>query len=343
MKLAPREAGTFLARRDPACPGILIFGEDVMRVAMRRAALLEGWLGPEAEAEMRIARIAAAEARRDPAAVNDALRATGFFAGPRAVLVEDAGDALAPLLATVLQEWREGDATLVVTAGMLPSRSALRKLFEGDRRARALAVYSDPPGRAEVEEELRRAGTGPVDEAGMRDLLAIAAATDPAELRQIAGKLALYRLGAQGAAGPEDVAACAPVSTEAALDDVLDAVFEGRPHALGPLMGRLAAQGTTPVTLCIAAQRHVRRLHAAASHPGGAEAGVGALRPPVWGPGRERVLRQARRLPRARAEQALALLIDCDLDLRSSRPFPAHALVERCLMRIAHLSRDERK
>lgn len=342
MKLSPREAGAWLARRDPSCPGLLIFGEDAIRVGLRREALLENWLGKTAEDEMRIARLSASEARRDPAAINDALRATGFFPGPRALLLEDAGDGLAPLLSAVLEEWREGDATLVVTAGVLPARSALRKLFEADRRARALAVYADPPGRAEVEDALRRADAGPVDEAGMRDLLAIAAATDLAELRQVAEKLALYRLDADGAAGPEDIAACAPQSTEAALDEMLDAVFDGRPDRLGPLLARLGAQGSTPVLLCISAQRHLRRLHAVLSHSGGVEAGLGALRPPVWGPGRDRLSRQTRRMSRARAEQALSLLIDCDLDLRGGSPLPGQALVERCLMRIAHLARSER-
>lgn len=77
-----------------------------------------------------------------------------------------------------------------------------------------------------------------------------------------------------------------------------------------------------------------------ASDPKGAEAALNAQRPPVWGPRRTAMLRQVRALPLNRLEEALGLLTDTDLDLRSSRPLPAAALVERCLMRIALMPRN---
>ena len=46
VKLAGREAARFLARPDPAAAGILLFGADAMRVALKRAALVEALIGP---------------------------------------------------------------------------------------------------------------------------------------------------------------------------------------------------------------------------------------------------------------------------------------------------------
>ena len=62
MKLAGRDAARFLARPDPAAAGMLLFGADAMRVALKRAALVEALIGPEGAAEMRTK--AAMEVRR---------------------------------------------------------------------------------------------------------------------------------------------------------------------------------------------------------------------------------------------------------------------------------------
>ena len=93
------------------------------------------------------------------------------------------------------------------------------------------------------------------------------------------------------------------------------------------------------MTLCIGTMRHFRALHTAASDPGGAAAGVGRLRPPVFGPRRDAMVRQAGAWGRDRLETAIGLLIDTDLQLRSSRPVPQNALVERALIRLAMMAR----
>ncbi|MER2507410.1 MAG: DNA polymerase III subunit delta, partial [Amaricoccus sp.] len=106
MKLSGREAARYLATPDPAGTGALLFGADATRVALKRAALVTAMIGPDGAAEMRLTRITGADLRRDPAALEDALKAIGFFPGPRAVLVEEATDGLAPLVATALGGWR---------------------------------------------------------------------------------------------------------------------------------------------------------------------------------------------------------------------------------------------
>ncbi|NOX73219.1 MAG: DNA polymerase III subunit delta, partial [Alphaproteobacteria bacterium] len=90
--------------------------------------------------------------------------------------------------------------------------------------------------------------------------------------------------------------------------------------------------------ICIGATRHFKTLHLAASHPKGPEAGLSASRPPVFGPRRDRMVRQARAIGVYRLENMLGILTDTDLNLRSSRPIPAHAMLERAFIRIAMLA-----
>jgi len=343
MKLSTRDAAAYFAKPDPDATGCLIYGADPMRVALRRQQVIAALIGPAGEDEMRLARLSPADLRTTPAALIDEVKARGFFPGPRVVFVEDAGDGLAKTLAAALDDWRPGDAQIVVTAGILAARSSLRKLFEGHKTAFAIAIYDDPPGRAEIEAALTKAGLTGLPAAAMTDLEALARTLDPGDFRQTLEKLALYKRGDATPVSGADIAAVAPVSVEAALDDVLHVVAEARTAEIGPLMQRLTGQGVQAVGLCIGATRHFRTLYAAAADPGGPGAGIARVRPPVFGPRRDRMLRQAQAWGVVRLEQALQILTETDLTLRSAgQRAPQMALIERSLIRIAMLGAARR-
>lgn len=339
MKLTARDAAQYFNRPDTSGAGALLYGQDAMRVAIKRQVVIAALVGPQGEEEMRLTRMSASDLRKDPAQLIDALKAQGFFPGPRVVFVEDAGDGVTDALAAALQDWQPGDAQLIVTAGGLAARSKLRKLFETAKQAFAIGIYDNPPTRAEIEDELKKAGVVAIDPQALGDLAALAREIDPGDLRQTIEKLALYKRGDASPVTGEDIEACAPITTEAALDDVINVVAEARTPEIGPLMQRLGGQGIQPVTLCIGATRHFRTLYTAASDPGGASAGIAKARPPVFGPRRDRMQRQAQSWGTAKLEQALTLLTDTDLQLRSAAQLaPQMALVERALIRLSMMA-----
>ncbi|MGV6850293.1 MAG: DNA polymerase III subunit delta [Marinibacterium sp.] len=338
MKLNTRQAEALFARPDPGHAGLLIYGADAMRVSVKRQQLLAALLGPGAEEEMRLTRLAGADLRKDPAALVDAIKATGFFPGQRAVFVEDAPDAIHPAVAAALADWSEGDAFVLVTAGTLKPASKLRKLFESHPRAGAAAIYDDPPGRAEVERILTAAGLANVPGEATGALVALAAETGPGEFARTVDKIALYKLADDTPLSLQDIDACAPQSTEAGTGTLVDAVADGHSDRIGPLIRRLQGQGLAPVTICIATTRHFRTLYALAADPGGPTAGAGRLRPPLFGPRRDKVIRQAGRWGPDRLQAALTILTETDLTLRSAgQTAPAPALTERALIRLAML------
>ncbi len=312
---------------------ILLYGTEPLRIAAKRKAALDGLLGPNAEEDMRLTRMHAADVRKDPASLIDAIKAVGFFPGARGVLVEDAGDALAPALLAALEDWSEGDAVIVITAGSLKKTSKLRKGYEASKIAHALGVYNDPPTRAEVEAAMAKAGLRDVAPDAAEALGSLAQLSEPGDFAQMLDKLALYCLDQQ--VSVEDVRECAPAAFEAVLDDAIHAVAEGQVAQIGPQLQRLVGQGMGATTICIATARHFRQLHAIASHEGGADAGFQRMRPPIYGPRRDRMARQVRGWGSARLEDALGVLVETDLDLRSSKELPQMALLERKLMRIS--------
>lgn len=338
MKLSPRDAAGYFKRPDPSKAGLLIYGSDPMRVALRRKDVLLAMVGDAAEEEMRLTRFAGSDLRSDPAAVVDAMKAQGFFPGARAIHVEGANEQSVTALTAALEDWQEGDAAVVVTAGQLGKASKLRALFEGAPNAYAAAIYDDPPSRGEIEEQLARAGVRAVDPDAMNALVDLSRLLEMGDLRQTIEKLGLFKYKDDTPASVADIEAVSPQSYEAELDDMIDIVAEGRTEELGPMMARLSAQGTLPVTLCIGTTRHFRRLHVAASDPGGPGSGIGKLRPPVFGPRRDRMQRQASAWGRIKLERALSLLTETDLTLRSSAKAPTLAVMERALIRLAMMA-----
>ncbi|MCG6904701.1 MAG: DNA polymerase III subunit delta [Rhodobacter sp.] len=339
MKLKGRDAARHFAAPDQSATGTLIYGADAMRVALKRQELIANLIGPAGEEEMRLERLSGGDLRRDPALLDNAAKAQGFFPGPRVAFVEEASDTVAKHIAAALADWQPGDAQIVVTAGSLNAKSALRKAFESHRTAFAIGIYADPPSREEIEADLKKAGLRDISADAMADLTALARVIDPGDLRQTIEKLALYKLGDETPVSSADIEANAPLTTDAAIDDVLNIVAEARTSEIGPVMQKLTGQGIAPVGLCIGATRHFRILHAAASDPGGASAGIARARPPVFGPRRDRMVRQAQDWGLPRLEKALQMLTDTDLLLRSAaQRAPQMALVERTLIRLAMLA-----
>ncbi|MCB5199090.1 DNA polymerase III, delta subunit [Loktanella sp. DSM 29012] len=339
MKLAGRDAAGFLRKPDPTRAGILIFGADPVRVATARAQVIAALVGPQGEAEMRLTRIPAGDLRKDGAALDDAVKAQGFFPGPRVVHLDEATDGLSQQVAAALEDWREGDAQIVATAGQLTAKSALRKAFEGHRNAVAIGLYDDPPGRDEIEAQLSAAGLQPPSRDVMEAITGLAHGLTPGDFRQTIEKLGLYKRGDSLPVTVEEVHLCAPQAADVDVDDILDVVSAGDTAQIGTVLRDLYAQGVAPTTLCIGAMRHFRRLHTVASDPGGAGQGIARLRPPVFGPRRDKIMRQASHWGRIRLEQALTTLTDTDLMIRSSSQAPQAALMERTLIRLAMMAR----
>jgi DNA polymerase-3 subunit delta len=336
VKLAGARAAAFCARPDLRLAGALLHGPDAGLLAIRRRELVATLTQGD---DLRLSRIEPTAALKDPAGIDAALKARGFFPGRRVVLIEGAKDGLAALLGQILADSAPEDAFLVLTAEGLAPRSALRRLFEGSGNLAALGLYPEAPGAAELREMLAAAGMGCRLEPDASELLTgTAAELDRGTLLQLVERIAVHCLGRTEPLGREELAGLLPLSAESEVDRLVGAVAEGRTEAVGPLIGRLSAAGIGPVAMLIAAERHFRRLMALAASGDGIEAALGRLRPPAFGPQRQALAGQARRWGLARLEAAGRILFQADRSLRSAGYRPDRALVERCLLRLAMMA-----
>lgn len=337
MKLTGPEARRYLAKPDPDKAALVIFGEDSMRVAIKRAEAVISLAGPGADEEMRLTRIPAADLRKDAAALLDAVKARGFFPGPRVVVVEDATDGLSATLQTSFDQWRPGDANIIVTAGNLTGKSSLKTLAEKHFAVMCIGLYDDPPTREEIEAELKRAGLAQVPADATAELMTLSRALDPGDFRQTLEKIALYKFRDPLPLTPAEINLLAPATIETEAEVLLDAVAELQMGAIGPILRRLEAQGVLPVTLCIAGLRHFTTLHLMTTDPEGPASGF--ARAHGFFKRRDRMMKQASNWTVRQIEKALSLLVETDMALRSSTRAPAMAVMERTLIRIARRER----
>ncbi|HET7409770.1 MAG TPA: DNA polymerase III subunit delta, partial [Paracoccaceae bacterium] len=330
------QAAAFCRSPDRGLAGALLHGEDPGAVATRRRELVGALLDGDT---MRLERLDPGTLRRDPAALDSALRARGFFGGRGVVLIDGATDTLTTMLAPALSETSPDDAFLVVTSGLLTGKSTLRRLFETSKPLVSLQFNAESASPAEIVSRLTALGaTGGVSDNAQDLLASLAAAMDAASFDRLLETIATYAMDASRAIDVEDVAALAPSGLDAELDAFVAAVAGGRPEAIGPLLRRVTAAGATPVGLLLGLQRHFRQLLLAASTEGGTEAGLGRIRPPLWGVRRDTMRTQLGKWRRDRLEAAARLLFEADARVRSADRVPAMALVERCALRLAMMA-----
>ena len=335
VKLSGRDARRIPDRPDPRFAGYLFYGEDQAEVTSRRDRLAAALLGGD---DMALVRTEGQAARRDPPALADSLRASGFFGGRPVVVMDAATDGVTDAIAAAVEGLASEEGVLVCSAKILPTRSKLRQLFEKSGNLACAPVYDDPPDAGEVAEMLAAAGAPQADEHGMEELLTCARGLDSGSFRQGVAKLGVYMLGAEGPTDAAAVAACMPPLSDADADALADAAANGDAASVAVLAARLSGQGLAPATAAIAASRRFRQLHVLATARGGPEAAAGAMRPPLRGPRLQAALGALRRWSPARLEQAMATLTELELTLRSSAPGPQWATLERALIRVAMMA-----
>jgi DNA polymerase-3 subunit delta len=335
VKLSGRDARRIPDRPEARYAGYLFYGEDGSEVMARKERLIAALTKGD---DMSLVRMDGQAARRDPAALADALRASGFFSGRPVVSLDGVTDGVTDAIATAVKGLGSEEGVLVCSAKLLPTRSKLRKFFEFEPHMACAPVYDDPPDAAEISELLRVAGAPPTDDAGMDELLALGRGLDSGTFRGTVVKLGLYMHGAPGPTRAADVAACAPPGLDADADALVGAVAGGQAGLIAGLMARLSGQGQAPSGLAIAASRRFRQMHQLRCAPEGPDVAANRLRPPLGGPRRQKVLQDLQRWPMPRLEQAMATLMDAELSLRSSSPAPDWASLERALVRVSMMA-----
>lgn len=333
MKLTAGRVDAFVRKPDPKVRAVLVYGPDSGQVREHAKALVVGAAGDAAD-PFRVSELTGAALREDPTRLVDEANALSLMGGRRAVWVRDATDGLASLFEALL-EGPEFESLVIAEGGDLGARAPLRVLFEGAANAAALPCYVDEGDGLEgvITATLGRHGLSVADDA--LAFLSENLVGDRMLVRGELDKLALYCVGAKTVT-LEDAEACVGDSAEADLEDVAYAAAGGDQAGLARALRRIAADGTSPITVLRAAARHFQRLHlACAMMATGAniERTLAAMRPPLFFRRKDAFRAQLARWSPKAAADALDALATAEADCKTTG-IPAETVSERALIAI---------
>jgi len=243
---------------DPAATRLfLLYGPDES-ASRAVAARIAAALGPDVE---RID-LGGPEVKGDPARLADEAASLSMFGARRLIVVDRAGDDVAPAAGNLLALER-AENPVVLLAGDLKKSSALLKLVESDARAAALASYP-------VDERNAEALVGEIAGAlGLRLApgVALRIADDGAGNRGVIGseleKYVLYLDASPAAPRTLDHEAIEAIGADAGEGDLsrlLAAVAGGDPAGAEEELAQLRAEGKDGVQLIRAALRRMTML-----------------------------------------------------------------------------------
>jgi DNA polymerase III subunit delta len=341
VRLAPSRITEFLQRPDPEIRAVLLYGPDEGLVR-ERAETVARSVCPDLKDPFRVADLMAAVLAADPARLADEAAQLSLTGGRRVVRVRGAGDGLAKLFAVFLES-TPGEALVIVEAGELPSRSALRRAFEAARPAVAIGCYPDTPRElaAVIRETLaahrvtasRDAGQFLVERLGGDRLLT----------RSELEKLALYA-GEGGRVELEDARLSVSDTAALELDDAVIAAAEGDAARVERVLGRVFQQGESPVSIIRALLRHLHRLHVLTARlSGGANIDevLRTARPPIFFKQEDSFRRQFGLWSEAGLRPQLDRIAKAELNMKTTG-LPAETICREAMLAVALAARERR-
>ncbi len=331
------EVDAWLRRPDPSTPIILLYGPDRGLVS-ERARSCAATTGLPLDDPFTVIKLDASDIEQQPGRLVDEARTIPMFSERRLIWIRNAGQqkGLADEVKLLLAE-PPRDAIVLIEAGELKKGAALRTTVEGAFGGIALPCYADE-GRsidALIDQEMNKAGMAITLDA--RQALKRSLGGDRMASRGEIEKLVLYARG-QTSIAIEDVVASTGDASALSVDELIDAVLDGRPADLDAIYARLVSAGNQVFAVLSAASRQFQLLHGLL-RTGMAESGqtaaaaVAGARPPVFF-SRRRIVENALQRWNADALARILARLQAAVLLTRRRPDLAVAATRQTLLAI---------
>ncbi|MFD2204892.1 DNA polymerase III subunit delta [Kiloniella antarctica] len=334
MKVPPAKADTFSKSPDSNIRAILVYGPDEGLVQERSKSLVLSVVDDPLD-PFRIVDLDNDQLKKQPALLSDEAAAISMMGGRRVVKIRSAGDALANCIKDFLQD-PIGDALIIFEGGDLPARSKLRKIFESEKSAAAIACYKDD------EKSLPNVIRQTVEKEGLfisNDALSFLVTnlgTDRRLTRRELQKLCLYKGKNSGNIELEDAIACIGDTATLTLDDIALSVAMGNIRNLENNLRRAQQENQNAITILRSVSRHFQKLHMISglvTQGIPLDKALGTLRPPLFWKVAEPFKAQVRKWSPKALAKALSMLMETEANCKKTGS-PAEILCARTLLEI---------
>jgi DNA polymerase-3 subunit delta len=338
MIVKSHEADRYVSSPPKGLTIALVYGPDAGLVQERAEKLLKS-VAPDLTDPFNVSDLNEDTLLADPARLADEAAAISMMGGRRVVRVRGAGNDLAELLESFLDD-PKGDGLVVIEAGDLAKTGALRKLFDGHKSAAAIQCYPDSArDLGDVLRDAMRAERISIQLDALEDAVS-RLGSDRGVTRREIEKLVLYMHGHKQVS-LEDVRAVMGDEAEVRSESACDAAGSGDLARLDLELERLWAADTQPAQILRSAMGHFQRLlqtRESASRGESIDNVMKRLRPPVHFSRATSFKNQAQRWSSDRLGEALDMLLETEALTRTTG-VPAEAVTGRALMNIAAMAK----
>jgi DNA polymerase-3 subunit delta len=338
MIVKSHEADKYVASPPKGLMMALVYGPDTGLVQERAEKLLKT-VTPDLTDPFNTVDLSEAVLAADPARLADEAAAISMMGGRRTVRVRGAGNDLAELFESLLDD-PKGDALIVIEAGDLAKTSALRKVFDGHKTAAAIQCYPDSlRDLADVVRDALRVEGLSIAPDALEDAVS-RLGNDRGVTRREIEKLLLYMHG-QKQVTLDDVRAVMGDEAEARSESACDAAGSGDLARLDRELERLWVSDTQPAQVIRSAMGHFQRLLQAresAARGSSLDEAMKRLRPPIHFSRATAFKTQASRWNSDKLGEALDMLLEAEALTRTTG-VPAEAVTGRALMNIAAMAK----
>jgi DNA polymerase-3 subunit delta len=339
MIVKTADGDRFAAKPGANIRAALFFGPD-QGLVHERAERLAKTVVDDLTDPFRVADLDEAALTSDGARLFDEAAAISMLGGRRVIRIRSAGNGLAKLFESFLDD-AAGDALVVVEGGDLQKSASLRKVFEDADNAAAIQCYGDTaqnlPGV--IRDAMKAQGLTLSAEA-MDDAVSRLGSDRGITQRELE-KLALYAHG-QKTVSLEDVRAVMGDEAEVRVEEVCDAAGEGDLKRLDLALERVWGEETSAIAVVRTALGHFQKLLSAKSamqRGDNIDFAMKKMWPPIHFSRTSSFKMQATRWNEDRLGEACDLLLETEA-LCKTTGVPNEAVLGRALFNIAAMARQ---
>ena len=350
MKITGGRVNAFLNNPPGDMIGVLFFGPDRGLVKERAENLIKKFSDNPDDA-FSSAVLTSDDLSSDPARLADEMSALSMFGDQRLVRLrldhERSGAAISKIIKDLDLNPNKAAARLVVEAGELTPRSAIRKAFEAGGRFAAIGCYKD--SAADLANMVRRTLTENNIEID-RDALELWVPLlegDRILARNEMEKMILFKGYGEtpdARISVEDVKMVAAGAQAASIDDIIMSAMNGQTAKCDDTFKRAIAGKVNIAIILLSLQRHITRLLEASAHMQAGDrpqSAMKALRPPVFRMQERNFLNHLQTWPMKALHSALSETLTAEQQLKSAGA-PGEAIVGRILLTLAGFAAKRR-
>ena len=343
MKLTGARAAKFIQAPQADIIGVLLYGPD-RGLVKERGGLLTKYYLPNPDDAFAATILTADDLTGDPAKLADEMSALSMFGDARLVRLrldhERNGAAIAKIIKDFDTQPEKAEAKLIIEAGDLTPRSAVRKAFEAAGRFTAIGCYTaNAADLANLVRTSLEELSISIDKDAL-DFWTPLLEGDYAMARSEIEKIALYKgYGAEPNAKVTlaDIQLLAAGGQSVSIDDIIMSAMSGNVAECDASFRRAVAGKMNSAVILRSLQRHIGRLleaNANMQNGDSAEGALRSLRPPVFRMQERAFLSQLRLWPGGMLRRALSQSLEAEKQLKTASA-PVDAITGRLLLALS--------